>query len=246
MIKTILVEDEQKTSETIANMLNKYCKNVRLLDVADNVKNAILKIKRGNPDLVLLDINLPDGNGFDVLNDLNPIDFKVVFITAYEEYAIKAFKFDALDYILKPVDHEELINAVNKVERIIENRKKGLKEFLNNDGKTNYHKMIFLNTSENIHMVDCQDIIYCKADGIYTEFFLTNAKKICVSKSIKEYEEMLGSCGFFRAHKSYLINLIQIDNYMKKDGGFLVMKNQSTVPVSNRRREQLFEIFRNM
>jgi two-component system, LytTR family, response regulator len=245
MIRALLVDDEKKARSTIQNMLQLYCSNVELVGEAATITEAAELIARLKPDLVFLDINLPDGTGFDLLQKFNTIHFKVIFITAYEEYAIKAFKFCALDYIVKPIHPDELIEAVGKAEEVLgkEHVAERLQAFIvNMESSTREVKKIVLKTSDSIHVVNMLDIIRCEADRNYTVFFLNDSKKILVSNTLKEYDELLSSYRFFRTHQSHLVNTHYIERYEKKDGGYLVMKDKSMVPVSVRKKEILLDL----
>jgi two-component system, LytTR family, response regulator len=242
MIKAIIVDDEKKARETIRNMVDLYCKNVKISGEADNIKSAAELIIAQKPDLVFLDIKMPNGSGFDLLTGLGEIDFRVIFITAYAEYAIKAFKFSAIDYILKPINPDELIASVNKVLTLAEKESMSarLETFISNmENITREIKKIVLKTSDSIHVINVRDIIRCEADGNYTCFYLMNDKKILVSNTLKEYDEMLSPYGFFRTHQSHLVNIDYVEKYEKKGGGFLLMKDKSEVPVSVRKKETL-------
>jgi two-component system LytT family response regulator len=248
-VRTIIVDDEKKARETISGILRMYCENAVLVAEAENVSSAIEAIERHKPDLVLLDINMPGGNGFELLRHFSKADFKIVFITAYEEFAIKAFKFSALDYILKPVDPDELVAAVEKVKGLIEKESMDtkLKAFIDNmDNISREVKKIVLKTSESIHVLNVHEIIRCEADRNYTSFILSSGKKILVSNTLKEYDEMLSSYRFFRAHQSHLVNIDHIERYEKKEGGFLIMKDRSFVPVSVRKKETLLSLLENI
>lgn len=245
MIKTLIVDDEKKSRDAIAGILGMYCKNAHLVAEADNVTSATEAIRKHTPDLVLLDVDMPGGNGFELLKKFPNPSFKIVFITAYQEYAVKAFKFSALDYLLKPINPDELIEAVDKAENILEKEHLQLKleAFLSNmESITSEVKKIVLKTSENIHVVNVQDIVRCEADRNYTVFFISDGKKILVSNTLKEYEEMLGSYKFFRAHQSHLVNVNYIERFEKKEGGSLLMKDGSVVPVSVRKKETLLSM----
>lgn len=245
MVKTIIVDDEKKSREAIAGILRLYCENVELIAEADNIITAAEVIHKNAPHLVLLDVDMPGGNGFELLKQFPNPPFKVVFITAFQEYAVKAFKFSALDYLLKPINPDELVEAVNKTENILEKEHLQLKleTFLSNmENITKEIKKIVLKTSENIYVINVQDIVRCEADRNYTVFFISDGKKILVSNTLKEYEEMLGSYKFFRAHQSHLVNVNYIERFEKKEGGSLLMKDGSVVPVSVRKKETLLSM----
>lgn len=245
MITAVVIDDESRARETIINILGLNPKEVQVIGEAENIESGYELIETKKPDLVFLDINLTDGTGFELIKRFDKIYFKLIFITAHEEYAIKAFKFSALDYILKPVTASDLLKAVEKAIQIIRKDETEMKfsAFLSNLDKI---KKIVLKTSESIHIVNIKDIIRCESDVNYTTFFLTNKTKLLVSKPLKDYTELLTQSGFFRTHQSHLVNLDHISRYDKEDGGHLVMDDTSIVPVSSRKKEMLFEVFENM
>lgn len=249
MIRTLIIDDEPNARQTIADMLALFCANVEVVGQAEDVKSGLEAIKNHNPDLVLLDINMPDGTGFSLLKQIENVSFQVIFITAYEEHAIKAFKFSALDYILKPIDSDELVDAINKAEELIskDNSKNTIDKLLDSFYKISKgSKQIVLRTSESIYLVDVQDIVRLESDRNYTRFFLNDGTKILVSVTMKEYDELLADYGFFRPHHSHLINISYMKRFEKADGGYIVLKDDSQVPVSTRKRETLFELFSRM
>ncbi|MCD4682403.1 MAG: LytTR family DNA-binding domain-containing protein [Bacteroidales bacterium] len=245
MLRTIIIDDEAHMRQTLEKLVKQFCPNIKLVATADGVKTGVEAIKKYNPDLILLDIKMNDGTGFDLLKQLEPVDFKVIFITAYNQYAIKAFKFSALDYLLKPVDPDELAEAVNRAEQLVlKELHKQLGVLANNMQTENSSlKKIILKTFDNIHLVKIQDIIYCKSEGSYTVIYISGGKKIMVSNTLKDYDEILSEYGFFRSHKSYLINLIHIDRFEKADGGTIVLNNEIKLPVASRKKDQLLEMF---
>ena len=210
MIRTVIIEDELPILENMQAILQKYCQNVEIVATASTIEDARVAIEEKGPELVLSDINLPDGTAFEMLGKLQEINFKIIFITAFEEYAIKAIKYSALDYLVKPIDPKELISAVDKADKSIEVEDSRIKLsalMLNIKDYADKLKKIVLKTSKSIFLVDVQDIIYCNSDGPYTEFFLDDGRKIMVSKGIKEYEDLLKDAGFLRVHQSYIVNL---------------------------------------
>jgi two-component system, LytTR family, response regulator len=245
MLSIIIIDDEPKARETIINILKYSNIDLKIAGEADSIASGFGIITQNKPDLILLDINLPDGNGFDLLNRFEKISFGVIFITAYEEYAIKAIKFSALDYILKPFKAAELIQAVEKAAEKILGGKYNLqyKALLSNLDKI---RKIVLRTAESMHVVNVQDIIRLEADCNYTRFFLANGERLLVSKTMKEFDEMLEEAGFFRTHQSHLVNINHIQRYEKADGGYLVMDDHSTFPISSRKKDALFKIFEEM
>jgi two-component system LytT family response regulator len=246
MLRAIIIDDEAPMRQSLETMLKNACPNVKLVAQADGVSTGIEAIKRYHPDLIFLDIKLDDGTGFDLLKQMEAVDFKVIFITAYDQYAVNAFKFSALDYLLKPVDEDELAEAVNKAGKLVVQELKTQLSALE-DNMAPGEKMgkkIVLRTFESIHLVHTRDIIYCEStESSYTVFYLINRGKILVSNRLKEYEEMLGECGFFRVHKSYLINLLHTSRFDKTDGGTVVLSDGHKVPVASRKRDQLLELF---
>ena len=242
MLKLVVIDDVQDARDVICSIVKKYCKSVDVVGVADGVKSGIELIKAHKPHIVLLDIEMHDGTGFDLLNKLNPVDFKVIFITAYEEYALKAFKFSALDYILKPINADELIAAIERTEDALKNGKVQNIDVLEGNYSSNNKeaKKIILKTSDSIYAVSIKDIIRCEAEESYTTFFLNSGEKIVMSRPLKEYDELLSEYGFFRTHQSHLINLDYFEKYKKADG-FAVLKDKSSIPVSSRKKEMFLQ-----
>ena len=248
VIRTLIIDDESHIRITLSRLLEKHCKQVKLVGEAHNVETGRSAIIKLNPDLVLLDVEMDDGNGFDLLNTLKQIDFKVIFITAYEKYAVQAFKYSAVDFLLKPVNPLELAEAVDRVSEIKQSdyniRLKTLEEnFLSKDPNT---RKIILRTHETIHLMNVSSILYCESDGCYTYVHTDEEEKILISKPIKEYDELLSDAGFFRIHKSYLINLKHIKRFEKTDGGSIVLTNNHKIPVASRKKEELLEMFDRM
>jgi two-component system LytT family response regulator len=249
MISAVLVDDEKKARDTIASILKLYCPGVTIAGQADSVKKAIEIIDAVKPRLVLLDIDMPGANGFELLRHYKSAAFKIIFITAYEEYAVKAFKFSALDYILKPINPDELIDAVNRAGELIDKEQLDMKLesfMINIENITREVKKIVLKTAESIHVINVPDIVRCEADRNYTIFHISDGRKILVSNTLKEYDEMLSSYRFFRAHQSHLVNINYIERFEKKLGGFLMMKDRSQVPVSVRKKEMLLQMLENI
>lgn len=249
MIKTIVIDDEVKARETILNMLETYCTDVKVIATAGSVKEGVKVLKNHSPDLVLLDIKMADGTGFDLLRKLNDIDFLVIFITAFEEFAIRAIKFSAIDYILKPLDPDELVNAVQKAKGVMNKDNMSIKLealYENLDMLSSNTKKIVLKTADSVHIVNLRDIIRCESEKNYTHFFTVENEKITVSKTLKEYNELLNDFKFYRVHQSHLINLAHVKRYDKKEGGFLIMDDNSSVPVSFRKKEDLMKLFKSL
>lgn len=253
MIRTIIVDDEIRARETIHAMLEIYCgEDVEVIGEAKNVASGIEIIKKLKPDLVLLDIKMPDGLGFDLLARYGKIDFKVIFITAFEEYAIQAFKFSAIDYILKPIEPDELIKAINRVKDLVRSTTPNgmdlqFETFMANmQNNSVEEKKLVLKTTENIHVIPINEIIALSSDRNYTRFYFLERPNIIVSKTLKEFENMLVDYGFMRVHRSHVINLKYIDRFDKSDGGYAVMRGGLRMEVSHRNKESLFAFFENL
>ena len=239
MLRTIIVDDEKDARINTLNIVNSVCKNLKVVATAENVKDGVQKIKEFNPDLVLLDVDMPDGSGFDLLSNFPKKTFDVIFITAFNHYAIKAIKFSAVDYILKPINIKELIEAVRKVEI---NRESGLKKNLNYEAllenlRSSLPSKLAIPTSEGMEYLNTKEIIRIEADRSYSWFFLSNGRKILVSRNLKEYQELLNDRSFFRTHNSHLINLEYVKKFVRQEGGYIEMTDGSIVSISRGKKE---------
>lgn len=248
MKKALIIDDEQRTRELIAKMIESFDMGIEAIPKGENVKSGLEAIREIKPDLVFLDIQMPDGTGFDLLKAVPEKNFEVIFITAHEEFAIKAIKFSALDYILKPVDPEELRAAL---ERALETMSEGKPEahqfdVLQHNIQPNQKRRLVLKTQESVHVVELDHIIRCEADRNYTSFYLTEGKKILVSRTLKDYETLLAGHNFLRVQQSHLVNLNFVDRYDKGNGGAVVMKDGSEVPLSPAKRDIFFQILENL
>lgn len=249
MLRAIIVEDEMRSRQTLVGLLKLYCENVEIVAEADSVQSGISSIKEHKPDIVFLDIQMPDGSGFKLLESLDHSNFEIIFTTAYDQFAIKAIKYSALDYLLKPIYPDDLIVAVKKVEKIREKRKSNpnLDVLIENFKKPdNEPPKIVLSTSEKMNIVKIEDILRCESDNYYTMYYFTNGKKLLVSKTLKENEELLSEFDFIRPHKSHLVNVKYIKSYLKTGGGFIIMTDDSKIPVSRRKKEKIIEIINNI
>ena len=245
MIKAIIIDDEKNAREAISEIIKIYSSNVSIVAEAENVKYGIEAIHAHRPQLVFLDIDMPDGTGFDLLKKIGDISFKIIFVTAYEEYAVKAFRYSALDYLLKPVDPDELIKSIASAEESInkENIGKQLETYFSAASNANRKpQKIVLKTTDDIFVIDISDIIRCESDGNYTTVHLNDTKKIMVARTLKEYEDLLSIHGFIRPHQSHLININYFDRFHKSDGGYVILKDKSEIPVSSRKKEQLLKM----
>jgi two-component system LytT family response regulator len=243
MLRAIIIEDEEQKRSTLLQMVTTMRNDVEIVGEAADVSSGKQMILKNNPDLVFLDIQLPDGTGFDLLEQLGNINFKIIFITAYSEYAVKAFKFSAVDYILKPVSASDLMEAIDKaVQMLIAEYNLKLSTLLDNHRTiSNDEKRIILKTIDKVHVIKIKDIIRCESDASYCHFFLTNGKKITASKPLKEFAGLFNDYGFFRVHKSHLVNIRLVQRYDRTEGGYVIMESGEKVPVSSYKREELIE-----
>ena len=244
MIKAIIVDDELGARESLSKMLEKNCKQIEVIAKVDSMLSAFEAITNKEPELVFLDIEMPNGNAFDLLEKFKHINFNIIFTTAYDHYAIKAIKFSAIDYILKPIDPEELVSAVK---RFVEHRgqkdslDKQFKTLLSNVRPENKLKKVGIPDGDGLIFINLSDIIRCDSDGNYTFFILTSGKKIIASRTLGEYEQMFADDNFFRIHRSHLINLEHVKKYIKGEGGYVVMTDNSQVEVSRRNKTDFLE-----
>lgn len=244
-IKAVVIDDEKRSRDTLSGLLRKYCsEDVDVIAEADGFITGLETIRTMSPDVIFLDIQMPDGSGFKMLEELDEINFEVIFTTAYDQFAIKAIRYSALDYLLKPIIPAELKNAVDKVKQkksdgTINKHIKVLLDNIKEKGATS--KRIVLSTSEGMHVIDIKDIIRCESDDYYTRFFIRDRKPIMVSKTLKENEELLSEYGFIRPHKSHLINIQFVKSYLKNDGGYILLQDGTSVPVSRRKKEKILQ-----
>ncbi|MEN9336250.1 MAG: Transcriptional regulatory protein BtsR [Bacteroidota bacterium] len=241
MLRAVVIDDIDAIRIKNCELIKTTCPSIALVGQADSVTSGLRLIKQVVPDLIFLDVEMPDGTGFDLLQKLGPTHCKVIFVTGYEDFAIRAFRFSAIDYLLKPLDPEELIEAVRKAEAAQNKEVWELKLntlFTNLERPKNLQKLV-LKTAEKIYSVNIQDIVHCESDKNYTTFYFINAPKLVVSTTLKEYETLLKPFNFFRCHQSHLINMLYFDHFIKSDGGnTIVMKNKSAVPLSIRKKEE--------
>jgi two-component system, LytTR family, response regulator len=240
MHKAIIVEDELHSREFLKNIVTEYCPELQLVALASSVEEGAAAIKLHQPDIIFLDIEMQTGTGFDLLAQFPDPDFDVIFTTAYDHYAIKAIKFSAIDYLLKPIEIEELQNAVKKVtEKKASDQSQQALQMLLRNLKTPQkgEQSITLSTSDGLEFVPLQNIIRIEASGPYSNFFLKNNKKIMVSRHLKEYEIMLGDHGFFRVHNSHIININEVSKMVKTDGGYAVMSDDSKISISPKKKD---------
>ncbi len=242
-MNVIIVDDEATVRNAIRALLNEHFPEINIIASAGSIEEGYEAILKNNPDLLFLDIELPDGTGFDLLKKFQQISFKVIFVTGHHEYALDAIKVSALDYILKPVDTDELCRAVEKAMEIINQADQQLKlQALNENLQSRkVLKRIILHTSDHLQLVSISDIIRAEADSNYTSFNLSGGKRILVSRTIKEFENLLSGSGMIRVHQSHLVNINFIDRFVKKDGGYLVLKDGTKIPVSPNLKKQVLQ-----
>jgi two-component system, LytTR family, response regulator len=239
MLKAIIVDDESKSRESLKILIEDFCQDVEVKALCQNVADALQAIDVHDPDVVFLDIQLQRETGFDLLTRLKKFDFAVIFTTAYSEYAIRAFRFSAIDYLLKPIDIEELRAAIGKVQK---QEPTHIEDTLNHliknlkSGSSDQYKLA-LPSTDGLVFVKVSDILYCEASSNYTEIHMADNRKYIVSRTLKEYEDILTEQNFFRIHNSYLINLNSIKKYVRGEGGYVVMNNDKALDVSKRKKE---------
>ena len=237
-MKAIIVDDEESGRSALRNNLKAYCPDIEIIAEANSVATGVDVLGNHKPDIVFLDIEMPDGKGFDVLKQLESRAFSIIFVTAYDHYALDAFRFSAVDYLLKPIDPQHLIESIHKVK---EQQSSGSDQIdlLLDMVQNKRPEKLALPSSKGITMVAIADIIHCESDNNYTTFFLTNGKKILVTRTIKEYDGLLAPHGFCRIHQSHLVNLGFIQEYVRGDGGYVILNNGYHIDVSRRKKDQL-------
>ena len=244
MIRAVIIEDEAQSRELLNALVVKHCEGVSIVDLAKNVESGVEAIKKHQPDLIFLDISMPDGTGFDLLGKVKDQKFDVIFTTATDKYAIKAIKYSAMDYLLKPIDIEELVLAVKKVKE--KKSSSGSAENLafllqNLQQKNENYAKITLPVANAYEVVNIRDIIRCEAEGSYTTFYLVNNKKIVVSVNLKYYEDLLPEKDFFRIHHHHLINMTHVIRFLKVDGGYAIMSDGAQVELARRKKDEFLE-----
>jgi two-component system LytT family response regulator len=248
MLKAIIIDDEISCVELLQLSLSKYCPDVEVLDCCSSAQEGIESIAVHRPDVVLLDIDMPQKNGFEMLLEIGQPKFRVIFVTAHEQFALKAFKHDALDYLLKPVNANDLVLAIDKAKRAKERGSLNDKiqlvmeqiELLSDEQKK---RRVTLSTADGFIFVDVDDIIYCVSERNYTRIFLTEGKSVLVAKTLKLVEELISSNDFLRIHHSYLINIENVKTIKKDDGGYIVMLNNDQIPIAKSKRDELARRF---
>jgi len=243
MLKVIIIDDEPDAVLSIELIITEYCTDVEIVGKAYSAIDGKTQIIEKKPDFIFLDIDMPRGTGFDLLEMFPEINFDVIFVTAYSDYAIKAFKYSAVDYILKPIDIDELIGAVNKVKKRKDEKSTQSINYdvLLSNIRNKGHKTIAVPNTTGIDFVNLENVIRFKAEGSYTKIIISGQNDILASKNLKEYQELLSENEFFRPHNSHLINLSHVKRYVQKDGGYLEMSDDSIVPMSRRKKDLFLE-----
>ncbi len=243
MLTATIVDDEPYCCETLATLLERYCPDVKVLDICYSAVNAIRSIEEKKPDILFLDIEMPHLNGFELLEKLPEIDFKLIFTTSYDQYAIQAIRFSAFDYLLKPIEREELQKAVQKATAQMTQPLPQQFEILLQ--KLSHPSLVInriaIPTMEGLQMIFIDSIISCRADSNYTIIYLKNQQKVIASRTLKEIEEMLEDYSFARVHHSSLVNLNEVEKYIKGEGGYMLMSDGTTIDVSRSRKEMLLK-----
>jgi len=243
-MRAILIDDEQKCVQSLKFDLENYCPKIEIVAECTSAKDGLKAIKTHEPDVIFLDIEMPWMNGFEMLELVDNIDFKVIFVTAYNEFAVKAFKINAIDYLLKPVDPDDLVKAVEKLQKELTNSQSDsnpkistlLEQFKSG---MNERKMVAVPTMDGFEMISIQSVLYCLADNNYTEIFLNEGRKVLIARSLKDVETMFRAGNFIRIHKSSLINPIHLKRYLKGDGGVVVMADEKELSVARSKKEEL-------
>jgi two-component system, LytTR family, response regulator len=245
-LKAVIVDDEVASRATLANYIGKYCPDVVVAGFADSVKTGLQAIREHNPDILFLDVEMPFGNAFDLLEQAGEVSFETVFVTAFSHYAMKAVNFSASYYILKPIDIDELINAVEKIKISREKNKNSFhtKILIENLQTANKQlQKIVLPQMEGFEVIQVKDIIRCQANDNFTDFYFLNGRKTLICRTLKFYESILTDFDFLRVHKSHLINLQHVKKYLKGKGGQVVMADDSVVDVSPNKKQELLDRF---
>jgi two-component system, LytTR family, response regulator len=244
-MQAVIVDDELKGRNLLKELLTRSFPELEVAAMARNAEEGVQFIRRFNPDLIFLDVNMPGKTGFEMLQDLQPVSFEVVFVTAYHEFAIRAFKYNAFDYILKPIDYEELDQCMTRLRE--KQRQHDVHVQVNSLLQTFQHprslpERIMVHSMDGMSVIPIQDIIYLEAAGAYSIFYIRDQDKLISSLNLKEYEDLLGPHRFFRVHHSYLINLAEVKKFVKTEGGHVLMSNGDKVDVSKRRKDDFIQL----
>jgi len=241
MVRTILVDDEPRGLNTLKKLLQEYCPEVRVVAECENAESARDKIDLLEPQLAFLDISLPGKTSFDLLAELDKVNFEIIFVTAHNEYTLQAFHYSAVDYLMKPIDEDLLLDAVKRAEKriAISTINNNVSALLHNIQKVQAPEemKLCIPSTKGFQVVDLKDILYCEASSSYTNFYFVDKHSICTAKTIHEYEELLEDAGFVRVHKSYLVNLLHVKEYLRGEGGSVILSNGKEVEVARRKKD---------
>ncbi|MEO1517346.1 MAG: LytTR family DNA-binding domain-containing protein [Bacteroidota bacterium] len=248
MINAILVDDEFHALKTLKGLLSMYCPDIRVLGEASTIEKATKLLERLEVDVVFLDINIDGRSGFELLDQFPSPNFQILFVTAFNDFAVKAFRYNAIDYILKPIIPDHLQKAVGKLKNWsadFQSMNRKLSRLVE-DIKHQKYEFLTLSTSEGIHVLSVDQIIRLESDRSYTTFFQIDGEKVVISKGIKEYEDLLPNPPFFRMHRSHIINILQIKKVMREEGGYVVMSDNAQLPIARRKKEELLQKLKNI
>ena len=242
MIKAVIVEDELSSRETLRNYLNNYCPDVQVMAEAANIQEGKTAIETHRPELVFLDVEMPYGNGFDLLESLDEIFFDTIFVTAFSHYAIQAIQHSASNYILKPIDIDELVAAVEKVKDSSTQDVNTTNVLLENLKTTDKQSTkIVLPVLDGLEIIKAEHVVHCEANDNFTKFHLQDGRNMLICRTLKHYQQVLEPLGFVRIHKSYLINLEKLTKYIKGKGGYVMMSSGAELPVSPTKKALLLD-----
>jgi len=246
MLKAIIIEDETKARRVLEELIKEYCSDIEVLASVDSVPEGVKAIKKFEPNIVFLDIEMPQYNGFQLFDFIEDVNFEVIFTTAYQEYAIQAFEVSAIAYLLKPIQIEKLIQSVEKVkEKNLQQTKERIQTMKSNLGQEKVNK-VALPISEGFLFVELNDIMYLTAEGAYTTIILRDGRKFLVSRNIKSFEDIFTHSFFFRPHRSYLINLNAVKQFIRQDGGYILMENGDSVSISKEKKEDFLMAYQSL
>jgi two-component system LytT family response regulator len=246
MIRALLIDDEHHSNQTLRYELERHCPDVEILDEALSGQEGIEKIARHKPDLVFLDIEMPGMSGFEMLRRLAPVEFDIIFVTAYDQYAIRAFRIAAVDYLLKPITKDHLKEAVARIteRHTVAEQQQKFETLIHNLSDGMRSPRIALPSGRGMDFVQVADIIYCRADSNYTHICLHDGKKYTLAKTLKDIEQLIDLEIFFRIHQSYLVNMQHVQRYVRDDGGYVIMPDKAKIPIAKRRKEEFMALLK--
>lgn len=245
MIRAIIVDDEQHCTDRVLKLVSSFDSNIEIIATCNTVDDAVKQTNALNPDLVFLDIEIHDKTGFDYLEQLGDYNFNLIFTTAFNNFAIKAFKYSAMDYLLKPIDRDDFVKAIERLNKQLSSKdtEVQIKMLLSNLKKENHKKTIRIPSNNGFDIIEISEIIYCEADTSWTHIY-TKDKKYTVSNGIGYYDDLLKDVNFFRIHNSYLVNVDHVKKYTKGKGGYVTMSNNTAIDVSTRKKEDFLKLFK--